>query len=152
MKIIAHRGNLSGPNPETENTLEQIDKCIDLGYDVEVDIRYDVATDKLMLGHDEPNNLVSWWCLANRSSRLWLHCKDIMTLHHFSSSTSGYNFFWHQNDDYTLTSKQIIWSYPNKTYTANTVIVMPELNDLNNDLLKVTNCYGICTDYPTEYQ
>jgi len=25
---------------------------------------------------------------------------------------------------------------------------MPEWNDVNWDKLKVTNCYGICTDYP----
>ena len=47
----------------------------------------------------------------------------------------------------TLTSKGYIWAYPGKTYSSNTVIVMPEWNNPNWDNLKVTNCYGICTDY-----
>ena len=27
-KLIAHRGNINGPNPETENTVNQIDKVL----------------------------------------------------------------------------------------------------------------------------
>ena len=65
-----------------------------------------------------------------------------------SSNTSGYNYFWHQDDDYTLTSKKYIWAYPGKSYTHNTVIVMPEWNNMVWDTLRVTNCHGICTDYP----
>jgi hypothetical protein len=34
--------------------------------------------------------------------------------------------FWHQNDDFTLTSKNYIWTYPGQPYTASSVIVMPE--------------------------
>ena len=152
MKIIAHRGNLDGPCPETENNPEQINKCLDFGYDVEVDVRWDPATDRIWLGHDDAQNMVSWYWLANRSQYLWVHCKDIATLHAFSTKTSGYNYFWHQHDDYALTSKHNIWSYPNQTYTSNTVIVMPELNNLSPDLLKVTNCFGICSDYPQRYR
>jgi hypothetical protein len=101
----------------------------------------------LWLGHDEPTYSVTWWWLAGKSNHLWIHCKDITTLHEFSANTSGYNYFWHQEDDYTLTSQQKIWAYPGKTYTKNTVIVMPEWNNMNWDTLKVTNCYGVCSDY-----
>ena len=38
MILIAHRGNIDGPNPELENSLQYIDKAIDSGYNVEVDI------------------------------------------------------------------------------------------------------------------
>ena len=147
MKLIAHRGNIDGPNPETENTPEQIVKCIDQGYDVEVDIRIDIKTNTLWLGHDTPDHMITWWWLAGKSKNLWIHCKDIQTLHEFSANTSGYNYFWHQNDDYTLTSKNYIWSYPGKSYTKNAIIVMPEWNTPNWDTLKVTNCHGICSDY-----
>ena len=37
-KTIAHRANIGGPNSEVENKPEQIDKCIDQGYDVEIDL------------------------------------------------------------------------------------------------------------------
>ena len=152
MKLIAHRGNINGPNPETENTVNQIDKCIEEGYDVEIDLWYNITTQTFWLGHDHPKEIITFYELAKRSQYLWVHCKDIATLHAFSTKTSGYNYFWHQHDDYALTSKHNIWSYPNQTYTSNTVIVMPELNNLSSDLLKVTNCFGICSDYPQRYR
>ena len=90
---------------------------------------------------------ITWMWLADKSERLWIHCKDINTLHEFSTNnTSPYNYFWHQGDDYTLTSKHFIWSYPNKKYTSNTVVVMPEIEvDLKEVMMY--NCYGICADY-----
>ena len=39
MKIIAHRANLNGPNINDENQISSINKCIDLGFDVEIDVR-----------------------------------------------------------------------------------------------------------------
>ena len=61
----------------------------------------------------------------------------------------GYNFFFHDKDDYTLTSKHYIWAYPGKSYTDHTVMVMPEWKeDVDWDTLRATNCFGICTDYP----
>ena len=147
MKLIAHRANLNGPNPLTENSPEQIQHCIESGVDVEIDVRYDPKTERLWLGHDTPDYAVTWWWLANRSQHLWIHCKDITTLHAFANGTSGYNYFWHQEDDFTLTSKQYIWTYPGKPYTNQSVIVMPEWNNPNWDSLRVTDCYGICTDY-----
>ena len=39
MILIAHRGNIDGPNPEMENNPQYIDKAIDSGYNVEIDVR-----------------------------------------------------------------------------------------------------------------
>lgn len=148
MKLISHRGNINGTNPIEENRPKYIENAISMGFDVEIDIRYDIKTSTLWLGHDEPQYMITWWWLTGKSSNLWIHCKDITTFHEFSTNTSEYNYFWHQNDDYTLTSKNNIWSYPGKIYTNNTVIVMPEWDNRNWDTLKSANCYGICTDYP----
>ena len=38
MKLIAHRGNINGPNPEKENHPDYINTAIKSGYDVEVDV------------------------------------------------------------------------------------------------------------------
>ena len=38
MRLIAHRGNLNGPNPLTENDPTRITYCIEEGYDVEIDV------------------------------------------------------------------------------------------------------------------
>jgi len=147
MKIIAHRANLRGPDPSKENSLDQIDLCLALGFDVEIDLRFSPLTKAFILGHDKGDYSVTLDWLEERKEKLWIHCKDILALHQMTKH-SGFNYFWHHEDDYTLTSKNIIWAYPGKSYTPNTVIVMPEWNDVNWDKLKVTNCYGICTDYP----
>ena len=142
MKLIAHKGNINGPDPSKENTPEQIEWCIDNGYDVEIDIRYNPDNDKFYLGHDEHQHEVNWWWLAGKSARLWIHCKDLTTLHEFTANTSGYNYFWHQGDDYTLTSKGQIWASSGKPYKDDTVIVVENPEDV-----KEYDCYGICSDY-----
>lgn len=147
MKLIAHRGNIDGPNSLKENHPDYIDEAIVKGYDVEIDIRYSVFDDSFYLGHDESQYIITLYWLAQRMNNLWIHCKNIDTLYYFSSKTGGYNYFWHQEDDFTLTSKGYIWTYPGKSYTPNSIVVMPEWKDLDWDQLKVMGCYGICSDY-----
>jgi len=142
MKLIAHKGNVNGPDTSKENTPEQIDWCIENGYDVEVDIRYNPETDKFYLGHDGPDSEVNWWWLAGRQANLWIHCKDFTTLHEFVTNTSGYNYFWHQGDDYTLTSQGQIWASPGKPYKEDTVMVIED-----SENVKEYDCYAICSDY-----
>ena len=151
MKIIAHRANINGPSKE-ENCPKQIDKSISMGYDAEFDIIYDHLSSVFWLGHDEPQYKVSWKWVANRHDRLWIHCKDIITLHEFTKyEHAGYQYFWHQQDDFTLTSNKYIWTFPGKPYTPRSIMVMPEWNTKISNLndLRVTDCYGICTDYPS---
>ena len=146
MKIIAHRANISGPNLDTENSLEQIDKCISFGYDVEIDVR--LKNKSFYLGHDNPEYQVPITWLQERKNRIWIHCKNFECLDFFSNNFDDFNYFWHQEDDYTITSKNIIWAYPGKKYNNNTVIVMPEWSIENLQDLKNVSCFGICTDYP----
>lgn len=152
MKLIAHRGNTNGPNPSKENNPEYIESAIIDGYDVEIDLRFDQYNKKLYLGHDEPQYVIDWFWLAKNKDFLWIHCKNIEVLYEFSYGTNGFNYFWHQNDDFTLTSKNYIWNYPGKTYTSKSVLVMPENNILRDefDSLKDYNCFGICSDYVGE--
>ena len=141
MKLIAHRGNLDGPNKETENNPNQIDKCIELGYDVEIDLRYDELSKNIWLGHDLPQYPITWDWLNKRYDKLWIHCKDFMVLNKFSFGNNQYNYFWHQEDDFTLTSKGYIWTYPGKETGIRSVLV-----NLNGDNID-QECYGICSDY-----
>ena len=149
MKLIAHRGNIDGPNPLEENRPEYIEAAILKGYDVEIDIRYDTFNKTLYLGHDEPQYPTSWFWLRKYIHHLWVHCKNIEALYEIAHGTSGFNYFWHQEDDFTLTSKGHIWTYPGKSYTPNSIIVMPEWNlDIKSFTdVKVYNCFGICSDY-----
>ncbi len=152
MKLIAHRGNIDGPNPLEENKPQYIENALSKGFHVEIDIRFDQYDKKLYLGHDEPQYMIDWFWLAKYKDFLWIHCKNIEALYEFSHGTSGFNYFWHQDDDFTLTSRNYIWTYPGKPYTPKSVIVMPE-NSIGRDKfdsLRVYNCFGICSDYVGE--
>jgi hypothetical protein len=148
MKLIAHRGNIDGPNPSKENSPEYIDFAIQLGYNVEIDVRCE--DNQFYLGHNDPQYYVPMTWLVKRKDNLWIHCKDLKSLDVFSNSPVDFNYFWHQEDDFTLTSKNYIWTYPGKPYTYKSIIVMPELFVSDIDRLtdlKVYNCFAICSDY-----
>jgi len=138
-KIIAHRANLTGPSID-ENKLESIDKAIALGFDVEVDVW--LNNEKLYLGHDNPQYEIDVNFLLERSSCLWIHCKNVESLI-MLSKFSSLNVFWHQEDDFVLTRSNHIWTYPGKEITTKSIDVMP--SDLNKSFLAFP--YAICTDY-----
>lgn len=149
MRIIAHRALLHGPDAELQNRPDQITKALDLGYDVEIDLwRVD---DKWVLGHDAPEHEIPWQQLAD--PRLWIHCKNIEAFHWFRRFGSEHQYFWHENDLVTLTSKLIIWTYFGKPETKHpmAVCVMPEVTYPWHDVVDMAladEWYGMCTDYP----
>ena len=148
MKIIAHRANIGGPNLNKENSINNILKCIDSNFDVEIDIR--VIKKKIYLGHDKPEKCISINQLLEIKKRTWIHCKNLEALSFFSKSYKDFNFFWHENDAYTLTSKGYIWAYPGSELSPSSICVMPEIEIPINNLIKLKELQisGICTDYP----
>ena len=143
MRIISHRGNIEGPNILVENTPKQIDLAIQK-YDVEIDIW--VVDTKIYLGHDKPETCIDLSFLQKRKDKLWIHCKNFKALE-YMNNLEGYNYFYHTNEDYILTSKGIVWVYPGKQLLKNSIWVMPENNiDINN--IYYNELFGICTDYP----
>jgi len=145
-KIILHRGNTNGPNPELENHPEQIQHCIDLNYDVEIDLR--LIDERLWLGHDEPQYEITSGWIHMRSNYLWIHCKNVEALCYLQQHpwSEDLNYFWHQDDSYTVTSKNFIWAYPGKFVPKplKSVCVMPELVERQENL---SEYYAICSDY-----
>jgi glycerophosphoryl diester phosphodiesterase len=140
-KIIAHRANLQGKDANKENTIKQIKECIKLGFDVEIDIR--TYKNKLYLGHDETQEKISLNFLVEYKKKLWVHCKDFDSFNFMIGK--DLNYFWHQKDDFTLTSKKIIWTYPKKIVDKNSVIVCLSKKDTLN--YKQKELFGICTDW-----
>lgn len=143
MKFISHRGNLKGKFLKNENLPEQIDYCISIGFDVEIDIRF--ISNNFYLGHDEPQDKISLKWIKDRKNKLWIHCKDLESLKNLNKY-KNINYFWHQEDDFTLTSHNFIWTYPGKQLTKNSIAVLPELYYNIIDIKKL-NCYGICSDF-----
>ena len=138
MKIISHRGNISGPDPELENNPVYITEALDAGFDVEIDVWY--TSNGFYLGHDIPTHNVDQKFLLDK--RVWCHAKNLKALHRLMEI--GAHCFWHEHDQVTLTNQGYIWCYPNtKEFNSKSVALC---FDADNKL--PTNCYGVCTDYP----
>lgn len=147
MILISHRGNVTGINSELENSPNYIDAAISIGFDVEIDIS--LHHNKLFLGHDIPQYEISIDWLSERINKLWIHCKNLDIVEYFfilNKMNNQFNYFWHQQDDVTLTSLGYIWAYPGKSKIKNKIVVLPELQ--HDD---ITNCIGICSDYIKNY-
>lgn len=150
LRIISHRGNLSGPG-QRENHPEQIDSCIESGFDCEIDLW--VKGDTLLLGHDFGEYLINLKWLRDRENSLWVHCKNGDALTYLNESNNHkINFFWHEGDKYTLTSSNNVWVYPGRKLFPGNVAVLPELW-LNEDRSsEIARCFAICTDYPEKFK
>lgn len=137
MLKIAHRGNTNGPTIH-ENQLWYIEKAIKEGYDAEIDVW--MIRGRLWAGHDSAQYLINEEFLLTNKDRLWIHCKNFEALDYFAKMGNSFNYFWHQEDDFTMTSQNFIWTYPGKEVGDWSVIV---------DLEGKTeyNCYAICSDY-----
>ncbi|HSW76558.1 MAG TPA: hypothetical protein VLG50_05910 [Candidatus Saccharimonadales bacterium] len=145
MLKIAHRGNLNGPNPNMENHPDYILNAIKQGYHVEIDLRQ--KDGQLYLGHDEPQYKIDKQFIIELQDYLWIHCKDIESLMYCAVHFGDANYFWHQQDDYTITSRGNIWVYPgcrlvDKNTNRYIICVLPEV-----DATYVKYATGICTDH-----
>tara|TARA_B110000483_G_C18127425_1_gene516219 strand:- start:300 stop:731 length:432 start_codon:yes stop_codon:yes gene_type:complete len=141
MIYISHRGNLEGKQENNENNPDYIMQAIKQGFDVETDVWFDKTN--FYLGHDEPTYKINSDFLLNKN--LWCHAKNFDALDELSKINAHY--FWHQEDDYTLTSKGIVWVYPGKLLSKNSICVMPELSNYQS-----LECLGICSDLIKNYK
>lgn len=145
MKVIAHRGNLSGPNPKLENNPDYLLKAIEKGYDVEVDVWYDKIQNQIFLGHDNPMYLIKDKKFL-KNEHMWCHAKNLDALEFMLKNKI--HCFWHEHDERTLTSKGYIWTYPYKeTVVEKSVICM-----ISPDDQAPKDCYGICTDWVKKHK
>ena len=142
--LIAHRGNINGPNPELENRPDYLLSAIKDGYHVECDLW--LIDNKLYLGHDKPEYNILIEFLLDIKDYLFCHCKNIDSLYYLLNNYPEIHCFFHNSDECTLTSKNIIWTYPGKKITEKSILLLPERT--NNHI--IFDCYGICTDYPSK--
>lgn len=148
MILISHRGNLNGRLPNRENEPSYIDEAIQQGYSVEIDVRVieriETSPD-IWLGHDNSQYQIDLPWLQSRKNYLWIHCKN----------REAFNFclkhnlhcFWHDTDDYTMTSNGYVWAYPGKFSAGSLcIMVMPEQH-WPVDLIKQQPAFGYCSDF-----
>lgn len=136
INLISHRGNIEGPNPSTENKPEHINDIIK-NFDCEIDVW--MVDGRLFLGHDQPTFKIKKSFLKQK--RLWCHAKNLNAFEYMLQS--GIHCFFHDKDQYALTSKKYIWTFPNQETTDRSVIV-----DLNKNWKdKNYKCHGVCSDF-----
>ena len=144
MIFIAHRGNTNGKKPELENQPAYIEKALENGYHVEIDVWY--KKQEWFLGHDTPEYKVKQSFLLN--SNLWCHAKSIETLKELT--ILGAHCFWHQTDDVVLTSNNYLWTFPGKKLTSKSIAVQLENCNYSNQELRA--CSGMCSDNIKKYK
>ena len=150
MKLISHRGNINGRDPERENSPDYILEALN-SYEVEIDVW--LINDKWYLGHDKPQYEIDKDFIRWKKHGLWCHAKNIDALYELSDKNEGFTnhkYFWHQEDDVTITSTGYLWTFPGKQLTPKSICVLPENVNYSDEELK--NCYGICSDFIEKYK
>lgn len=143
MKIISHRGNLRGIIPDKENRPSYIDCAIQLGYEVEVDIRY--IDNEFWLGHDETQYKIERSWMNLRKDSIWYHCKDLNSAIELSKSKK-FKFFCHTQDNYILTSTGHLWVHDLSELVDETCIIpLLDLNCIKK--YKHLKPFAVCTDH-----
>ena len=138
MILIAHRGNTNGVNSADENKPEYIMAAVDSGYHAEIDVWF--INGEYLLGHDEPLYKVEESFLENE--KFWCHAKNLEALEAMIKNEK-IHCFWHQGDDFVLTSRGYIWTQPGKPCGSNSICVLPEGSRLVTGEISP---FGICAD------
>ena len=142
MKIISHRGNLTGPKSCVENHPESLHTALLMGFMVEVDIH--VLGSDVYLGHDGPQFDMDFSLLGDENCIF--HAKNLAALDYLMDL--GVHCFWHQEDQVTITNKGKIWCYPGTQLVSPRAIHL----DFNQRIDMPFSGWGICTDYPLHYE
>lgn len=148
MYFIAHRGNMIGRNVERENKEDYILECLELGYQCEIDVW--IIDNEIFLGHDGPEHKTTIDFIMERKEHLWIHCKNEDALNFFVHK--NVNCFYHDKDNYTITSKGIVWGNINSKCISNMICVMPENYQSELEFEELSLCIGVCSDYVLFYK
>lgn len=141
---ISHRGNTDGKIGNAENSPDYVLNALNKGYEVEIDVW--LVGDLFYLGHDKPLYLIQESFLENE--KFWCHAKNEEAFYQMLANPK-IHCFWHQTDDYTLTSKGIPWVFPGKKVNEHSIWVLPEKTAFSNIIIK---CLGICSDNISKYK
>jgi len=144
MNRISHRGNLFGSFPDLENKQEYITEAIKKAFMVEIDLWEKDGV--LLLGHDFGQYEIGFDWLEENKQSLWIHCKNSEALKRMIRG--NLHCFFHNTDDYTMTSWGYIWAYPGKPSVGGLCVdVMPERNGSILEYNKNNGFHAVCSDY-----
>lgn len=149
MIYISHRGNINGRYFDRENRSDYINNALNEGFDVEIDVWF--TDNQWWLGHDEPTYKTGTSIFKN--PKIWAHVKNpeaLLKIQEVDVDSIIYNkqsvhYFWHDGDDYAITSKGYVWCHKDAITLPNSIAVLPEAEygGFETDL---SHCRGICSD------
>lgn len=146
IKLISHRGNLNGVNPDRENSPSYIQEAITAGYDVEIDVHW--WDSGIWLGHDKPDWMVPLLFLENIKDRVWIHCKNFQAFSYLLNT--GFRIFFHENERYAMISNGLIWAHDLDMINEKCIIPLLSKEQLLG--WEETKVYGVCSDYVESFK
>jgi len=150
--VISHRGNISGPEPKRENTVEFVLEALRIGFQCEIDVW--LCGDHWYLGHDKPDHIIPFEFL--QMPGLWCHCKNLEALVELQNYRNSIISAWIDHDFFPLTSNGYIWTHTDVSMPATlnkklSIAIMPDIHKNWNIEKSPDYCAGVCTDIPTAY-
>ena len=139
-KLISHRGNVSVRNVELENSPDYILAALRVCDMVEVDA-WVVRGSQLFFGHDGPQFACGFRFLHDYARRLLVHAKNVSMLDYVLGHADLHGF-WHEGDQYAMTSHGFIVTLPNNPLTSRSICMNPDMYSFDD----VVRCYGVCCD------
>lgn len=141
--IIAHLGNIHGPEPEQENRLRYIQKALDAGWHVSVSVLF--SSGAFLLPHAGGYDVIPAALLSKQ--RVWCNALTPDTLDALCGANA--HCFCMGGQPYSLTSAQFIWTMAGHPLADRAIAVFPEQAAAN--WLDEYEPAGICTDFPADY-
>jgi len=145
MRLISHRGNIEGSNPDLENTTPYIESAINSGFDVMIDLW--LFDGKIYTGSDEPKNKLDIDWLEKYNNRLWFNCRDQVILTNLLSLDplgKHLHYLHFSEGPMSLTSRNYLIT-KEEFSTPVAIVYQPDVNN------KLTDVYGVCSDYVKSY-
>jgi hypothetical protein len=148
MILISHRGNINGIIKERENHPDYLKQALSLGYNIELDVW--LKNGQWFLGHEQPNFPIKESFFTEiDSGKAWYHAKNVEALGYLRQKPNLHSY-WHQEDNYALTSRGYIWVHCfNGELLKNSICILPEVRKSNEGL---KGCAGICSDFIENYK
>lgn len=145
--IISHLGNTDGRQPEHENKLAYVQKALQAGWHVCVDVVFHCGT--FLLPYNGGFSPVSGALLAKQ--RVWSRAHDPITLDALCNINA--HVFLNTESGLALTSAQFLWTLYPHALTDRGIACIRDDDDLDqiDAWLRTAEPAGLCTDFPRRY-
>ncbi len=140
--LISYRGNLTGLSDGHENSVPHVQKALDAGFRVMVDVWAVAGGNLLALGNEFAQYAVSHEFLQNR--HVLCRARDLATMEKLLEI--GTHCFYGEGDG-LLTNGGLIWTLPGKKITPRCIATFPEHVQSDPTALRNLMCAGVCSNF-----